>query len=99
MGVLGATGGSAIGKAIGGDGIGGDILGAIGGIAGGFLPFETGGEVPRNTKALLHKGEYVLPAGVKPTKTQRKAVNKRKAQAKKGKKGKKGKQSGKVVFV
>lgn len=99
MGVLGATGGSALGKAVGGDGIGGDILGALGGVIGGFLPFETGGEVPRNTKALLHKGEYVLPAGVKPTKAQRKAVNKRKAQAKKGKKSMKGKKSGNVVFV
>ena len=96
MGVLGATGGSALGKKIGGKGVGGDILGALGGVLGGFLPFETGGEVPRDTKAILHKGEYVLPAGVKPTKAQRKAVNKKKTQAKKGKKGK---QSGKVVFV
>ena len=98
MGVLGATGGSALGKAVGGEGIGGDILGALGGVLGGFLPFETGGEVPRDTKAILHKGEYVLPKGVKPTKAQRKAVNKGKRSVSTTKR-KKGKQSGKMVFV
>jgi hypothetical protein len=58
-------------------------------LGGAFLKFETGGAVKKNTKALLHKGEYVLPKGVKPTKAQRKAVNK----------GKKGKTGGKMYFV
>lgn len=74
MGVFGATAGSALGKEIGGDGVGGDILGALGGIAGSFLPFKEGGYVPYDTPAILHKNEFVLPAHVKPTKAQLKAV-------------------------
>lgn len=83
MGVFGSLGGSIVGKQIGGEGVLGDVLGGLGGIAGGFLPFKEGGRVPRDTKAILHKNEYVLPAGVKPTKAQIKAVNKGKAQKKK----------------
>ena len=49
----------------------------IGGFLGNLIPFKKGGRVRRNTRALLHKGEYVLPAGVKPTKAQIKAVKKR----------------------
>lgn len=57
------------GQKVGAD-IGGDILGAL-------IPFKKGGRVKKNTKAMLHKGEYVLPRGVKPTKKQIKAVKKR----------------------
>jgi hypothetical protein len=67
---LGALGGELFGDAKTGSKIGGSL--------GNFLPFKKGGAVPggRNTpvKALLHGGEYVLPAGVKPTKAQRAAV-------------------------
>lgn len=64
---------------------GGDVGGAIGGLA----PFKTGGRVPRTGRALIHKGEYILPKGVAPTKAQKAKVAKGKAKAKKGKKGKK----------
>ena len=36
--------------------------------------FKTGGRVKRTGKALVHKNEYVLPAGVEPTKAQKKKV-------------------------
>ena len=62
---------------------------AAGGVAGTvFEPFKNGGPVkgkrgaPR--KAIVHGGEYVLPVGVKPTATQRKAVAARKKKAKPG---------------
>ena len=74
-----------LGKEIGGDGIGGDILGGILGTAGSFLPwYETGGHVGRDGLAYLHKNEFVVPANAKPTKRQRAIVkrNKRKAAAK-----------------
>jgi len=40
---------------------------------------EKGGEVKKTGPVIVHKNEYVLPAGVKPTKAQRKAVAKGKA--------------------
>ena len=50
----------------------------IGGALGNLLPFKKGGRVPQThsgqVPALLHSGEYVLPAGVKPTKAQMKKV-------------------------
>ena len=51
--------------------------------------FRTGGHVGKGGKkgkarlAVVHNGEYVLPVGVKPTKSQKSAVAKRKARAKK----------------
>lgn len=52
--------------------------------------FKTGGRVPgkrgRAKLARVHGGEYVLPANVKPTKAQMKAVAKNKAKARKSKK-------------
>jgi len=92
MGVFGSLGGSALGKAIGGDGELGDVLGTLGGFAGTFLPFKEGGYVPYDTKAILHKGEYVLTAGVKPTKAQRKAIKKGKQKAKK-------KRENRIIFI
>lgn len=64
--------------------------GEVGGALGSLAPFKTGGRVPRTGRALVHKGEYVLPANAKPTKAQKAIVAKNKA-----KKGKKGGKSGK----
>lgn len=50
-------------------------LGAMGSLS----PYEKGGRVTRTEPALVHKGEYVLPKGVKPTKAQKRAVAKGKA--------------------
>lgn len=95
---LGKTAGSAIGGLIGGkkgakEGakIGGGFGGKIGGTAGKLAPavmaFKKGGKVPKTGLAQVHKGEYVLPAGVAPTKAQMAKVAKGKKMAK-GKKGK-----------
>ena len=40
---------------------------------------EEGGDVNKTQMALVHKGEYMLPKGVKPTPAQRRAVAKKKA--------------------
>lgn len=90
MGKIGRKLGEAAGKAIGGfagkelgqhtgihqkegqqigQDIGGDILDFL-------IPFKKGGKVKKKMPALLHKGEFVLPAKVKPTKAQIKAVKK-----------------------
>lgn len=69
-------------------GIGG---GAAGGIGKGLgeklsklMKYKKGGRVKKTGKAIVHKGEYVLPRGVKPTKSQMKKVAKRKSKKKKG---------------
>lgn len=41
--------------------------------------YKTGGKVKKTTMAKVHKGEYVLPVGVKPTKAQKAKVAKLKA--------------------
>lgn len=90
MGKTGRKLGEALGKAIGG--FAGKELGKFTGmgqaegakkgedIGGDFLdfliPFKKGGKVKKKMPALLHKGEFVLPARVKPTKAQIKAVKK-----------------------
>ena len=83
--------GGKIGKVLGGE-IGGRIGGksgrAIGSVlgegAGTLAPgFKNGGRVKRTGKAVVHKGEYVLPKGVKPTAAQRKAVAAKKKGGKK----------------
>lgn len=88
---LGAAGGyaggyigSKLGRLIGGEkgeNIGKGIGSTIGGIAGlvgaKALGFKKGGKVKRTGKALVHKGEFILPKGVKPTKKQIKKVRKR----------------------
>jgi len=91
MGFFGSLLGGEIGKLIGGKKHSG-LGSTLGTIAGDFLPFETGGAVnvkkgKKTQKALLHKGEYVLPANAKPTKAQKAIVAKNKRDAKK--KGKK----------
>jgi hypothetical protein len=86
MGLFGGLGkifGSELGGLVGGSkgrSIGGDIGGVLGD------SFKTGGKVKRTGKALVRKGEYVLPANAKPTKSQRAIVAKNKAKGKKGKK-------------
>ena len=56
------------GKAIGGKGIKGDVLGGLFGAAGSLLPwYETGGKVTHTGPAMVHKSEYILPANAKPT--------------------------------
>ena len=39
--------------------------------------FKKGGRVKKTGKAILHKGEFILPVGVKPTKAQLKKVAKK----------------------
>jgi hypothetical protein len=83
FGNLGKLFGGELGGAIGGKS-GRNIGGELGGILGDS--FKTGGKVKRTGRALVHKGEYVLPANTKPTKAQRAVVAKNKAKGKKGKK-------------
>ena len=64
--------------------------GAVGESLGGLTGFKKGGRVKRTGKALVHKGEYVLPVGVAPTKAQKAKVAKKKAGGKKGGKGGRG---------
>lgn len=90
MGVLGRKIGSFLGSKIGqfagnklgkytgvGGARGAEAGGKVGGILGELAPFKKGGYVKKKTQpALLHKGEFVLPKGVKPTKKQKMAVKK-----------------------
>ena len=64
--------------------------GAVGVALGGLPGFKNGGRVKRTGKALIHKGEYILPVGVAPTEAQKAKVAKKKAGGKKGGKGGKG---------
>ena len=84
MGLLGSTIGSALGSHAGkhfGGHHGQRIGEAVGHVAGSFLPFKKGGRVraPRGkpVHAIVHGGEYILPIGVSPTMSQKKAVAKR----------------------
>ena len=83
MGVIGGLLGSALGNFVGGKFGNAEAGQGVGGFLGKMLPFKQGGAVKRDTKALLHAGEYVLPAGVKPTKAQKAAVAKGKRKARK----------------
>lgn len=53
----------------------GEEVGAILGDT--LIPFKKGGKVKFTGAVLAHKGEFVLPKGVKPTKSQLKRVRKR----------------------
>ncbi len=82
-GEAGGLAGQALGGLIGGK-RGASAGGTIGRVAGGVLGkafpmFKKGGKVKKTGLAVVHRGEYVLPAGVAPTATQKKAVAKRKA--------------------
>ena len=65
--------------------LGEQIGNALGPRIGSLIPFKKGGRVKKTTKAIVHKGEYVLPKGVKPTKSQMKKVAKGKRMKKKRK--------------
>jgi hypothetical protein len=97
MGLLGSAIGSEGGSALGGligrklGGRGGAAAGAnigrvAGGLAGGVLPFKTGGAVKgkkgKPKLAIVHGGEFVLPANAKPTKAQKAIVAKNKKKMK-----------------
>lgn len=74
---LGKIGGSLVGGLIGGK-KGRKIGSQIGGAIGTEYPaFEKGGKVKKTGLALVHKDEFVLPKGVKPTKAQKNAVAKK----------------------
>ena len=88
--------GSAIGNFAGGQlgkhffGKGGQKIGAaVGSVAGGFLsPYKNGGRIKGSKKGkavqiIGHVGEFVLPIGVTPTKSQKAEVAKRKKKTKK----------------
>jgi len=74
MGLLGSQAGSAVGGLLGkslggkyggsrGAAAGQEIGKVLGKVGGSFLPFKKGGKVTKKTqKALLHKGEIVVPA-------------------------------------
>jgi len=66
----------------------GSALGTLGGgVAGMIAPtFKKGGRVKKTGLVLAHKGEFVLPVGVPPTKMQVQKVMKRMRMTKKGKK-------------
>lgn len=64
---------------------------AVGGALGSLAPFKKGGPIKRTGPIYAHKGEYILPKGVPPTKAQKAKVAKKKAGGKKGGKGGKGK--------
>jgi hypothetical protein len=71
--------GSGLGKLVGGKAgkkLGGSLGAELGTAAGALTPYKLGGKVPKTGPALLHKNEFVLPAGVKPTKAQKAAVAK-----------------------
>jgi len=82
---LGGKLGSLAGGALGGiTGTGSDEGERIGGTIGGnlldkLIPFKKGGRVKRTGPILAHKGEFVLPAGVKPTKQQLSQVMKKRS--------------------
>lgn len=77
---LGGILGGAAGTFMSGSPVGGAVGALLGAEAGKYLPFKKGGPVPgprgKAVKAIVHGGEFVLPAGVKPTKAQKKAVAK-----------------------
>lgn len=102
MGVIGRQLGSLFGRGIGH--FAGNKLGKYTGIGaaegasagkslgeqiGELLPFKKGGRVPKTGKIYAHKGEFILPKGVKPTKKQVAAVRKRGGRVPKAKKTKK----------
>lgn len=87
MGLIGSQLGGIAGGALG-QKYGGNVGGQIGKIAGtalgmAFPYFKNGGAVKRTGKAIVHKGEYVLPANAKPTKAQRAIVAENKRKSKK----------------
>lgn len=91
MGVVGRFIGEHLGRGIGrlagkhlgrhtgiGEEQGGDIGKTIGSnILGQLIPFKKGGKVKKTGAALVHKGEFILPKGVRPSTHQIALVRKR----------------------
>ena len=79
-GALGGLAGGAIGQKVGGSQgqqAGTQIGTTVGQVGGGFFPyFAKGGPVKKTGLAYVHKGEYVLPKGVKPSIAQKAKVAK-----------------------
>lgn len=65
--------------------------GELGAVLGGLAPFKKGGRINKTGPIYAHKGEWVLPVGVAPTKAQKAKIAKKKAGGKKGGKGGRGK--------
>ena len=85
-GAIGSEAGSFLGSKLGGLAgrkgaqAGANIGRVAGGLAGGAFPlFKKGGKVKKTGLAIVHKGEYVLPKGVAPTKAQKARVAKKRA--------------------
>jgi hypothetical protein len=77
-GIIGHYAGKRFGKYTGIDHLRGAGIGSdIGGQLGELLPFKKGGKIKKNGKIYAHKGEFILPKGVKPTTHQVKIVRRR----------------------
>jgi len=93
---LGGLAGKKLGKLLGNEDLGRNIGEMAGGAGGAMLPFKKGGRVKgkrgKPVAIMAHAGEYILPAHIKPSKAQVKAVNAlhtKKPKAKRDKKAKK----------
>lgn len=75
---IGNFAGQKLGKFTGMDAGAGSKIGEdIGNDIGDLLPFKKGGRIKKNMIIRAHKGEFILPKGVPPTKSQIKKVRKR----------------------
>jgi hypothetical protein len=88
MGAIGKAVGKFVGGFVGREGsnallgrkhrkCGGELGEAAGEKLGELSPFKKGGRVRKTGKAVVHKGEYILPRGVAPTARQKRMVAKR----------------------
>ncbi len=77
-GAIGGLAGSALGPITGvGAGTGSQFGSDLGGhLLGNLIPFKKGGRVKRTGPIYAHKGEFILPKSVKPTKAQLSKVTK-----------------------
>lgn len=82
-GVAGGAVGGRLGNKAAGKTLGQAVGSKVGETAGALLPFRLGGKVKRTGPIIAHKGEYVLPRAIKPTKTQKRKVARGKASRKK----------------
>lgn len=74
---VGRFAGNKLGKYTGVHGDKGEKVGkTIGGLLGELAPFKKGGKVKKTGPIYAHKGEFVLPKGVKPTKKQLRKMKK-----------------------
>ena len=81
MGIFGKILGRALGSVAGSliPQLKGIDTGGLGETVGGLAPFKKGGRVKKTGPIYAHKGEFVLPVGVAPTKAQKAKVAKKKA--------------------